>query len=1785
MDSQGVRATAQRGAALLVVLLTLLALFALCVPFLWLSSSVDEASARLVDRTRARLALDDAAQHARLVLSATHPAVDPTRDFDSVDEFDTTFHFDPALYDPLDEKGVMWDVEVEDLAGRIDLASCSPHMLANLLGASTYLTGPVEPDSETIAVASGEGFPEAGYLYIAGEFIAYDKREGGTFAELERGLFSSAEDVCGPRRASTHVIGEPVLAMETMVFATWRIARGMQEARGLSFAELGDDLRPFLPPPRTPSGAAARDADATATPGLPHDPLRDMAIVLDRTATLHGDVAATRRWQHPVRLLNDLEAGTSCGLIVDDSRWFAPGTTVRLSTADGVEEFGIVRGLARQGVVILEEPVRQGFSGRRSRVEVLARRPVNVNAASEEVLLALVENLSLAGRNERITSSEAQDLVDLMLATRPFVGFQDFLERVVLPAAGIALAQPGQSDEQARAVPRTGIEPFLETEDVVALYKNARNANDSDLSFSTAPFAFASRNVFSLDLRASINTEGLRERTSLTRQQIELVAPGGELMHVWGRQEDFDEELRLDRTAPGWQTGPTPVSVFDDRFGGNPPPRSAAHLAISVDSQGGEAPVSRSVFASVEPDGFAKPWVVRSDEAGPRQGRVRHFDRSRSDLEGFDLAQESLTFDPTQSPVEWVDQNGLFTAGGLSFWFKLNATNGELFDSGTASPDNDRFHAFVDGSDLVVEVLDAVGDHPDTVFEERARVRLPLAGSPVQTGVWSHLQIDVRGNQSDQIDVRVDGFGFGRRDAPVELEATGRTFLTAALDASGSVITVESTEDFPDRCTLVIGNEVIEAVKTGPTSFDTEHQLVGELAGYGGRLARELFEWQDVGDEVELLNTALATKDGSYPIGTQVRLWGYSAVLASDVPPGGAQLDGPIGPFSVARVVGVDGDLGDEINFAAPQLGIDIPIGRGFDLGQTQPQTLDLGAADQNQTPELAVRGFSPSGGFALVLQRFVGFTIPPAAGGLGEDVDEPETPFGTPLFGLTVVRYGGLDGTSLTGLQWNVNDTLIPSLTGSYPTIGEVGVPRAFVLEWGGALGNADAINENLRAQVICVPISLPCGANQVDFLEAAPVIGAAYADPVNVAGERGEFAQLTRTDDAEFTEWLRYDYIVDGHFVRAAPSALESLYFAFVVDIDEDIDINPGGGLGGGGDDDDDDGSGGGFGTPVFAPQFAPTAAPQPPVPVSAPMIAASSNASAASQPSAPSAASAPSANAPAFAPANVASAPPSVYWQPELGLDELEDLPLTRSLAHAFQFRGVLGTFSHDHPDGTLVVPVWRVADSRDGSTDRGWLGRLDPVFVLSGAANDPGQGAVVHRAWRANTEPGTVAVRPQAFWEPGPMLSSVATVEDLVPLSGVQWDSTQYVALDREIGIPFAADPTPLQPGDNRVRNRVLKFPSGELPRLVAGLSFGRDLNGGSTAAVVIDELTFHGGASLPGAQSFGFVLAEDMDANQDELRIFQNAVRIPWDVLFFAPGSTVVDQMPADGGVLRIGRELVAYQSYDESTGEIQLAENGRGLLGTDAGPHEFWESVTFLPAISVTMLASALSADAEYVPVAGGAGGALGGTTDFGAVGTLLIGDELLHTTWSDQGGFGMPRASSEAGADDFRGPPLFRGRFGTLPIDHPAGTAVVRFETRYWDRWAPQADAPELHHFTLQLSQPDAFLQSMFFVQDAVPDAAVRLGLLERTDTSIPWDADPTDTLGLALVYEADLEKMHSIGRQIDRAEWRVFVEYRAGAFDAIDGLAAGWKQAPSLRQLGTVYLAPGRVIARRQR
>jgi hypothetical protein len=125
-----------------------------------------------------------------------------------------------------------------------------------------------------------------------------------------------------------------------------------------------------------------------------------------------------------------------------------------------------------------------------------------------------------------------------------------------------------------------------------------------------------------------------------------------------------------------------------------------------------------------------------------------------------------------------------------------------------------------------------------------------------------------------------------------------------------------------------------------------------------------------------------------------------------------------------------------------------------------------------------------------------------------------------------------------------------------------------------------------------------------------------------------------------------------------------------------------------------------------------------------------------------------------------------------------------------------------------------------------------------------------------------------------------------------------------------------------------------------------------------------------------------------------------------------------------------------------------------------------------------------------------------------------------------------MPRLSSQPGRMDAKGAGLFRGRFGTTAAAHAQGTPVILFPFRYWDRWQPRADAPELAYFTLSVDQPSAWWESFFFDKEDTDSA--RLGVLARSDPETPWDADPEDDARLRLFWRGDADgKTIPIGRQ----------------------------------------------------
>ena len=124
-------------------------------------------------------------------------------------------------------------------------------------------------------------------------------------------------------------------------------------------------------------------------------------------------------------------------------------------------------------------------------------------------------------------------------------------------------------------------------------------------------------------------------------------------------------------------------------------------------------------------------------------------------------------------------------------------------------------------------------------------------------------------------------------------------------------------------------------------------------------------------------------------------------------------------------------------------------------------------------------------------------------------------------------------------------------------------------------------------------------------------------------------------------------------------------------------------------------------------------------------------------------------------------------------------------------------------------------------------------------------------------------------------------------------------------------------------------------------------------------------------------------------------------------------------------------------------------------------------------------------------------------------------------------------------------------------------------------------ADAAELAYFQLELEQPGAWWTGLFWDRDPATNGQCQIGVLQRTDPTVPWDANPDDTEGLDLTWEGTPDgKEIPIGTQSDRIEWRVFVRYNQGAFEPVTGMSHGWKETPRLRRLGVTFFGPNRVL-----
>ncbi len=1068
----------ERGIALLMVLIALGLLVSLVAPFVMNARNRGKASGLRADAARAREAAEAGVVHARASLAATFPdpSFDATPLFDGLGEMAVPRELDgrrpgssdaPSSRDP---RALLLDVRGSDEQARVDLRSVTPHFLAALLGRLTHVREAVDETADVIEVDSTDGFPDEGFLWIAGELVSYRSKSNTAFTQVDRAV--AGEQGFSPARG--HRPGTAVMPERFYAFHLWRTEGTGGDPRRI------DSVRDLL-----------RAAPWSLEGGFSREEVAQLADLV----TVHAGGAGAEIWSDPVRAAAPLIAGATDFVLPWDGQYFGVGTTVRIS-AEGREEFGLVAD-AQPGAsgFRLAAPVRNEYEPAEALVSFLVRHPININTAAPELLRLVIGGIRLTP-SRGIADPTADLLTDAIVASRPIRGIGDLLGSVLWP-----LQEDGDIDGRT----------------VDSVTRLALAAEDRTLRASLHTLGFRNEGRFRVLSNASVNTPTGAERGRHSTERVLSVAPQEPLLHVVSTQVEFEESWRPGRAARWTATGPDHVGIPAGAV--QPPSRAPAYLGRN--SAG--SPTLPSADAG---ESFVQILPSRKESAGIR---VFHWD-AEQDMEGYDVSQAGLALPPGHDTVR-LDLSGGLAPGAIEGWFRPSSGTGTFFDIGSGEGDRNRVRLAWEDAEVVLRLWDDIGDDPTTAEVEAGTIRwTPDAGLPAET--WHHLGMSFRGSKPSDLTLLVDGSPRGERDA--------LTRLTAALDEAqpdgtlpgspvpGGVIAVESTVGFPAVSVLRIGQELIEARVTGPTTFDAAWISAADdpAAFTGGRLARDV-----------LVNgvPAILAAETSHAVGETVALYGYTDLFAEDVLPGGSSLPAPLGKFSCGRLASEP----DDIVIPGPPGpgGVPVPLLVGTGIEGAYGGDLDLVDPTDGSDPNF-IGAFSPTGGYAVIMQS----AGVPAYGGVPAPfqatLDPKTTTIQTPYIGVELITYSGVSGNSLTGVaraqisQYS-NTWSMTSFAGTNAASSGYGdaVARAFVVTWESWVPQPTA------------PAKLPY-VIPISIAGAGDVAGT-YREPINGP----EFVQIYDQGSEETCEWVRYNSFGTttagrSWFVRDSANRIGSLF-----------------------------------------------------------------------------------------------------------------------------------------------------------------------------------------------------------------------------------------------------------------------------------------------------------------------------------------------------------------------------------------------------------------------------------------------------------------------------------------------------------------------------------------------------------------------------------------------------------------------------------------------------------------
>ncbi len=1799
----------ERGIAIVAVLIVLLALVAIATPFALSMRNGQTAAAQHVADSKSTQSLQSTMAEAENAVQRTHVSRDESPHFDSLEELTVAVgkEFERFNLNASDPKGLIASVRVEDEQGKGDINAISPILLNNLITPMRLLGGLEARETKTLNVNSTEGLPDSGLVWIDGEIILYKSKTPRTLTELKRAFSTS---VVESLPASDHGNDRPVIDYRVILATVY----------------------PYkVVPPEDPSSSgtaiAGKDVDASYA-GFPSvRALKDIARFgemgyrsadLDRAEsdlTTFATVPAPDRFGPPVRAIGSYPSTLFPAPVeVTGGRNFNVGTVVRLSAGDRVE-YNLITDAQEIGpgrlALRFQEAPRYDYGNDELLIAPLLRAPVNINTCSKTMLVALLTGISMKGSASRVDPDTAEFIATHLIKARTPKGIEG--------EPGLArLLDSWTKDEQTNKI--------VTPEIALTVFMNAHNALDTQLETSTAPFCYRALGNVTLHAAVSENLAAGRETTKRMATEVASIAPGGLCQAVLSSQLDFTEAARVARSSPYYTTFPINLADLDNR--NEPPVPATSELRYGrypVVSKEDEVTLAAAGFtpfvrlASVAEDNYRD---AMADGAPP----VQHFDepwvpkrldpdkKLRIDSpDGWTIADRGpFSLGVTDPLINLIGASEFVQPFEFSFWWKPGEGKGEtyLFDSGESEISN-RIFAYFDGEKLVFRVADSTvpqyatassDDQKDGGKDPKKKGNSGTSGSAgtsatwpttmaevrygfddglkFEKDVWYHLSFYARGTKPTDLVLLVDGVPRGRHAFATRLkknmgpiQQSGGPFnkIKGYGQGNSEEIEVEDARLFPSEGVVRIGDELIEY--TGKD--DKKHKLFVNLSKvdpFGGRARRGThadMPQPQVKQGQQSKNQAL-----THPETQEVDLYGYAALLASKMmPTGDSTLSDVFGKFVVAMVNPQAKEAKSEIKIKRKD-GTLYKIGTGLSATATDIPITGLAKISSSSSSSSSgssssgggMEGsFQKDGGFALIVSaptpppstKSAKIDVPPAPGG-GNQNQKEEVVFAWNNFRQTehgmlgrieMIYYASYDGGVLSGCKragagfiggfnWQPKSNLAGTggkAGGAEADGNEIAsIAHDHVLAWEKGLLGKNASKHSNSQPIFVIPISFRVGKSLGSGTNswAIPEVGGGKGGGKggggggkNVqGGTRPEMIQVglgfTGTPDGGGmggTEWLRYDTMANSCFVRDNPIRLSS--------------------------------AGEVVGHYLTA-NFTQIDGEAP----SGDLVARAVNFE----------------NIKANKDDKEEILKSIQLVEDENGGAGFEQL--LNQFGGCLAFRGVLGTGVKQHSGGERVLPIFRTIRGPD--PDQGRPGPRDFVTLVDPKNNSRDEHTINF-----------------GYCEPD--------------VEGWGWTCC-HVGLDAGIHGTFTGDfydqvysidPDDSDSGwkelanqmlDSRQVSRLLKFPTGELPmKLGEEIHFGGNMQGDpSPAGDTIDELAFFTPSTpYPGFRNHTFI-ADWFDEKHGEIWVHGAQLRDP-SRRKGGPAIEALDlpsHLSGDGLVVSMGQELLAVKSFrveKAQTGKdgsqdfivFEVAEGGRGYLGTPIQFHGRGESLRELGFMRVSRLTADLSADGNQL--------SLMDTSDFPDQGVVQVGHELIgYSRKQGKNQLFMPKIKDGSGKEIG----MLRGSYGTPRERHPVESLVYVFPVRYFDRYREGVDVPELGYYGASFNEKRAFYKSLSWKAEG-ETSRTKLIVEALVGGRGSFGDSPKDNPD-RFTFEGDStmdQQGHAILRQGDVLGLRVFTHYLDGAFDArvFDpdpgedrGGSNDWKRAPHLAALGLEWI-----------